>query len=75
MQADKQWQKFWKKLLIFEKGTFRKIKKCPGKKKMVHSAGVEPTTFAVGGQHSIQLRYGCITNNIIAQKSFNVKAI
>lgn len=27
---------------------------------MVHPAGIEPTAFAVGGRHSIQLRYECI---------------
>ncbi len=31
---------------------------------VVHPAGIEPTTFAVGGRHSIQLRYECIDDRV-----------
>ena len=36
---------------------------------VVHPAGVEPATFAVGGRHSIQLRYGCILVRLAASKT------
>ncbi len=35
---------------------------------MAHPAGFEPTTPAFGGQYSIQMSYGCTSENFIWQK-------
>ncbi len=32
---------------------------------MVHPAGFEPATFGSASQHSIQLSYGCLTDNLL----------
>ena len=52
---------------VFTLHQWQRPAKC-GALPLVHSTGVEPTAFAVGGRRSIQLRYECILAPISARK-------
>ena len=44
-------------------------------KKVVHPAGLEPTTYCSGGSRSIQMSYGCILSgvNLFAGKPWRTR--